>query len=391
MPPTGTRCQLSRRTRPLSIVARPHTVVERTWLRVSITGVAALSCERSANVTIRDTRIEHAQDGIGIKFDRCHGIRLENVSISAIAAHGAALQRPNRCNQPYNDCDSILGISSADVLIDSVRLTGASSGVELQSCPRASVRRLVGTNFLGPYPRGQCVQFSESHGAVLDQFACHNEPQHSWTEDLISVWRSAGVVVRNGLVDGSNSPTGVCVMFENDHAHANGGAIENVDCVRQGNGCFSAYPATYLVMLRTRCGWNTCSGVGGRAPPASGGLMWAAGYPIPNEWEGNDTSDHGGYRAHGVVVQESEYWAACNTTRAAQHWARDADAYSVVDIRERHFKPRKPLELRFCWDKRLPQHTRLRSGGQVGDHVGGPGRARPGLFLRAGAKTRRMP
>ena len=74
------------------------------------------------------------------------------------------------------------------------------------------------------------------------------------------MWRSAHVRISNGLIDGNNSPTGVGLIFENDDAHSLGGVIENVDAIHMGNGCFSGYPARFLTMSRTRCGWNHCTG-----------------------------------------------------------------------------------------------------------------------------------
>jgi hypothetical protein len=258
-------CQLSHRTEPLVIRNQPNASVELLVISISKPGVAALTCMDSPNVHIKNVRIEHAHGGVGIRFERCPSLRLEDVSVVAVAAPS----RPTRCLLRNQDCDNIHGSNSADVVLHRVRVSGGATGVELHLCPRARVTYFVAMNVLGPYPRGQCIQFASSHGATLDHFYCRNEPSASWTEDSVSVWRSGGAVVSNGLVDGNNSPTGVGVMFENDAAAALGGAIENVDAINMGNGCFSGYPARDLVMTRTRCGWNHCGG--GGAPLGGGG------------------------------------------------------------------------------------------------------------------------
>lgn len=57
----------------------------------------------------------------------------------------------------------------------------------------------------------------------------------SWPEDSISAWRSGNITIRDGLVDGNNSPTGVGIMFEGDDREAAEGPpslVEDVDAIR---------------------------------------------------------------------------------------------------------------------------------------------------------------
>lgn len=362
------------------------------WLRIEKPGTTVIRCVHSPDVVLRRLRIEHAPDGVGIRFDGCDRIRIEDVSVSALS--GSSYRRPSQCKLRHSDCDNIHGLRSADVRIERVRLAGGASGVELHACPRAALRSLVVFNVLGPYPRGQCVQFSASPDGVLDTFYCRNDPYHSWVEDSISVWRSARVRVSNGLLDGNNSPTGVGVMFENDDAQALGGAIDSVDAIHMGNGCFSAWPARDLAMTKTRCGWNHCEGSGGRPRPASGGQMWAAGQPtrLDKHEVQQLRSSRKAQRAlnlsrealvlhdwsiasRGVAVSQSRFWAACNSTKPAS-WAQPADAFSHVHIKRREFVPRTPLELTFCWEQ-----AEMSGGGTVGyapaSRAAGPRAKRP--------------
>ena len=96
-----------------------------------------------------------------------------------------------------------------------IKVTGGSSGIELHGCSGADLRKIVAVNVRGPYPRGQAVQFSMSPFSSLRDFYLLNTAQESWVEDVVSVWRSAHCTVRDGLIDGNNSPSGVGVMFEN--------------------------------------------------------------------------------------------------------------------------------------------------------------------------------
>ena len=93
-----------------------------------------------------------------------------------------------------------------------------------------------------------------------------------WTEDNVSIYRSENCVVRRGLLDGNNSPTGVGVMFEN----VSSGLVEDVDTIRQGNGSFSAWTSQNVIFRRTRARENICADQG-RGKPSSGAQIWVGG------------------------------------------------------------------------------------------------------------------
>ena len=84
-------------------------------------------------------------------------------------------------------------------------------------------------NVRGPFPAGQCVQMGYSDGGSLTNFTCINELNISWPEDSISIYRSSNVEVTNGVIEGSNAPTGICLMFEGSKTDVHGGLIENVE------------------------------------------------------------------------------------------------------------------------------------------------------------------
>ena len=170
--PSSPPCSLRAESQPLVIRGQPGAIVENVWLRISASGVAAISCIDSPGVILRRLRIEHAHDGVGIRFERCDRITIEDVAVSALVSH----HRPNKCGLRFSDCDNIHGVHSADARIERVRVAGGSTGIELQRCTRARISSLIALNLLGPYPRGQCVQFSRSDEGSLDNFYCRNDP-----------------------------------------------------------------------------------------------------------------------------------------------------------------------------------------------------------------------
>ena len=224
---------------PVLVDRQDGQLIEALHVRSDKHGAAAVSCRDSRGVRLRNLLVEHPEGGIGIRFERCHGLIIERVEVRVTgmvaraeseAASGHA--RPAQCSIKFSDCDNIYGLKSADVSIEDVRVAGGSSGIELGSCERARLRRIVARNLRGPYPRGQCVQFSVCDSSSLEDFHCVNELGHSWPEDSISVWRSRDVLVRRGLVDGNNAPNGIGVMFENDDTRASGGRVHDVDAIQ---------------------------------------------------------------------------------------------------------------------------------------------------------------
>ena len=331
----GASCTLSP-SGPIIITA-DNSVVENVLIRSTAAGGDALRVAGASNVTVRNVRIEHAPSGRGIFFQQADNINISGVEVVAVAQGAAPLRGANNCSLANNDCDNILGQSSAGVTISRVRLDGGSTGVELANCPLALVEQVRARNNRGPFPRGQCVQFTHSDGAVLQDFGCFND-NSSWTEDNVNVWRSSNVTVRRGIVDGNNSPTGVGIMFEMSDNATRGGTLEDVDALHQGDGCFSGYSARGLSMTRTRCAHNHCAGWAGRGKPASNALMWAAG-------------DELGIRSEGIVVRDSQFASdMCNPGNV--HWEASKGGFAgdTVDAVERDFTPRAQPDVRMCWD-----------------------------------------
>lgn len=58
--------------------------------------------------------------------------------------------------------------------------------------------------------------------------------QSSWTEDSVSFWRAKDFVLKKGIIDGNNSPSGVCQMAEASAHGITGGTVEDVDAINCG-------------------------------------------------------------------------------------------------------------------------------------------------------------
>ncbi|MBI4508092.1 MAG: hypothetical protein HY698_00550 [Deltaproteobacteria bacterium] len=307
----GGRCALET-SEPL-LVTTNGAVVE--LLHIVARGKPAVEVRGAKNVVLRNLFIEH-EGGAGIVFSGADDLRIENVSVRYL---GAPVSGPN----PSSGHVNILGSTSSRVIMESIRLEKGSSGIYLTKCDDSQLRSVEGHDFRGPFPRGQLVQWNESHRGLLDGFSVLNPPE-SWPEDNVNVYKSFDAVIRNGLVDGNNAPSGVGVIFDGDTST---GLVEDVDAVRMGNGCFSAYAAGgNAVFRRTRCRDNICTDQG-RGVPRSGALMWC----------GKE-----GQRAYRI--EESTYYQSCNNNIV---WPRDS--FAIIDLKEAVFTPRAPLALKFCW------------------------------------------
>lgn len=285
-------------------------------VRIDADGVPAIRV--SANgVTIRDVHVTH-RNGPGIAISGADDVTIENVVVEYLGAPAAGAN-------PSENHVNIDVYDSARLRVDRARLVRGSSGIYLVQSPASVLRFIEGEDFRGPFPRGQLVQWNNSDDGLLEDFSVVN-PAGSWPEDNVNIYQTNGVVVRRGLIDGNNSPSGVGVIFDGGESV---GRVEDVDAVHMGNGCFSAYDGgDGSVFLRTRCRDNICTDQG-RGSPASNALMWA-GQP--------------GLSA--LRIESSTYAAACNPGNIV--WPRDS--FAVVDLVEAEFTPRAPLDLRFCWE-----------------------------------------
>ncbi len=284
-------------------------------LLITAKGQPAIRVEGKSKVTIRNVRILH-EDGQGIVLSNADDVTIEQVSIEHTGAP------PTGANA--SEENNITCYQSARATIAHVRLTRGSTGIYLISCPESKLSFIEGHDIRGPFPRGQLVQWDKSDDGLLEDFSVIN-PQTSWPEDNVNVYQSNNLTIRRGLIDGNNSPSGVGVIFDGGDAT---GLVEDVDAIRMGNGCFSAYDGgDGTIFRRTRCRENIC-GDQGRGVPLSNALMWA-GQPGLTQ----------------LRIEDSSYFASCNDNLV---WPQDS--FAVVELNEVDFKLRAAIVNTFCWD-----------------------------------------
>jgi Bacterial Ig domain/Right handed beta helix region len=288
-------------------------------LLITASGQDGITVNGRANVTIRNVEIR-VSGADGIDASSSPGLIIDTVKIVNTAS-GVPL--PSEQN-----CIDIFGGTGID--ISHAYVERCSTGVYAVQSPGIQVHFLEGHNLRGPFPRGQLFQANNSDNCLLEDFSAVNAvdqesatPVVAWTEDNVSVYQSDGCIVRRGLLDGNNSPSGVGVMFED----AVGGLGEDVDTIRMGNGSFFAYPSDNVTYRRTRARENFCGSIDGRGPSGSNSLMWGV--------EPSST---------GIQILESQYFLSCNGNIS---W--DDSAIDVRQITNADFTLRSPIVLTFPW------------------------------------------
>ena len=133
-------------------------------------------------------------------------------------------------------------------------------------------------------------------------------------------------MIRNGLVDTNNSPSGDGVIADNRSGHV---LVQNVDAVHQSNGCFGIYGGGEhdVTFRNTRCVSTICTLP--RGAPLSGSLAWAVD---PAAVKGD------------LNIESSRYENLCNPGNIV--W--DASRLAINQISQAVFAPRAPLRVALC-------------------------------------------
>lgn len=274
-------------------------------------------------VRVRNCRIRHS-DRHGIEASGTTGLLLQNLEIQRL--HASARRPP-----PPGESDNVHLSGCPGVIVTRVKASGGSSNIYAEECAGARLSLLELHDARGPEPRGQNVQFNASPGSSCVAFSAENGPS-SWTEDNISVYRSDGCLVRDGLVSYNNSPTGNGVMIEGSMNCL----IYQVDAVQQGNGAFGAVPVEaaacggcWFVRCRTRDSYNWRRD--GRAAPTSSGLSFYVRISR-------------GAERHAIAA--CQYEALANPRNLI--WKQDA-VRPGWSFTHRRFLARRPIRLAFAW------------------------------------------
>lgn len=322
--PSTSNCAAIKTSTPLKLTSKDNNKIFEN-LDIWADGVSGIVIDGATNITLKNIRIRHTKSK-GIEIWNSSKIRLEGLSVKYIRPPNLKPSDPNDdLNRVNISCDNTTEFSA-----ERVRLEDGSSGIRTSNCPGTKLSFIEGHNFRGPWTTGPMVQFGYSDGSVLEDFSAENDRYNSFVEDIISVFNSSNCLIRRGLIDGNNSPAGVGVMFELHETGMSGGRVEDVDAVRQGNGCFAAYPANNITFLRTRCFKNICEPQRNGTPPASNAVGWAI-HP----------------QTTGVRIVDSHWDEMCNPNNIV--W--DAKALSEIDLSHTVISDPKPaLRLSLCFE-----------------------------------------
>lgn len=301
------------------------------------------------DVVVRDVLVHHTL-GPGILADDADGLVIQNVRIVNDAAPPAGPHIGENATNRSN----ILIRSSDDVQIERVALERGSSGIYLLDSHRARLRKIEGSDFRGPFPRGQLVQFDKCRAPELDGFSVVNPGSTSWSEDGINAYGSTDPVIRNGYIEGVNSPSGIGVLIENGEG-GSGGLVENVDVRFWANGAFMAAEASKGVTFRNIGAFD---GLAPAAVSTSAGLPGADGQPLPTleawagiNYRGPPTSGQEAFLVFGasgrITFEDVRY---LNPARAGRLFWSDVPEVAF------EAKPTRtllsgPLRLSFDWER----------------------------------------
>lgn len=323
-----TLCSSNRQDSGPIVVIENNQRIENLHIRTS--NQHGIEINGFTGVVISNCIIEYTGAYVGIKFSNADNLTIENCSIKYTDA-------PSSGPLPDATRNCIEGFNSQNLGITHVKVEDGSTGIRLDQCDESVLTYIEGHNMRGPFPRGQLVQYDKCIGGLLENFSVINDREIAWTEDNISIYKSAGQQIKKGLIVGNNSPRGVGVMFEDQNTEGArggiGGLVEDVDFLEMGNGVASSVEGSGNVTFnRLRAKEIICGELGqNRGQPASNSLIFA----------GFETT--GGNKITDCLVYES-----CNPTNII--WPEYS--FEVLDYRDDiDFEPREPIVLNFdCSD-----------------------------------------
>jgi hypothetical protein len=300
-------------------------VIENLWVEAA--GLEpAVDVTNFDGVVIRNLVVRHSV-GPGIRVAGSANVLIENVRVINAAA---PLRGPNTGYQAENRVN-ILGYKASNLQVTKAYLEKGASGIYLLESDRAVLTQIQGFDFRGPFPRGQLVQFDKCINPVLDTFSVVNPGSTAWTEDAVNSYGSVNPVIRNGYIEGVNSPSGVGVLIEND-VGGSGGLVENVDVRFWVNGAFSAASRSRDVTFRNVRAYD---GLAIAAISDSAGKRAFDGSLLPTleQWAGPNF--------RGVPLSGQEAFFAYNASSPASVNYERAGYYNL------------PRLQRIAWDQKL--------------------------------------
>ena len=151
-----------------------------------------------------------------------HDLVISGLSFTAISLLACNNITIKNCMIGQNTAGGIILNQCSNIRIDSCYIYSVSTGVYAADCQTISVTNCQAKNMIGPFPKGQFVQFknvSEGSGNRICFNKIENILGESYTEDAISVFQSNGLasdpilVESNWIRGGGPSSSGGGIML----------------------------------------------------------------------------------------------------------------------------------------------------------------------------------
>lgn len=220
--------------------------------------------------------------------------------------------------------DTVTGLS-----VSRIKFNGGTLGIFGQNCSELKLSNIQAADIFG----NGLLSLTDCPEVLLDSFSMVNNPDLCFTEDLIKLYGCDGAVLRNGLLDGSNSVNGYIFNFE----QSGNCLVEDVDLVHMGNG-----------VLTNNCFTNIFRNVRMRDFHATGkGSRSAPAHPELFSFEYVD-----------VDTQSGTKWLNCKyyNIPSVVDPETDLPSYTLhdqVEIEEEDFTPVEPLNQSWIWEEVL--------------------------------------
>ncbi len=324
------------------VVSEDGQVIE--GLRIFADGVPGITVSGRQDVVIRNCEIHHV-NGPGISFAAADNLTIDTV----VVEHDRTDPGPHADSTQVN----ITGTNSANLRISRVRVARGASGIDLSATPGAILETIEGHDIRGPGPPASFIQLLDSDEVVISDFSCINPLDTGRPGNLIAIFESSDVTVRDGLLDGHNSVFGYGILFNQTSGQNSGGVVEDVDAIRMTNGAFSGFPTAYeLEFRRTRVRDNICDivsvpiedcdeiGPMGGCVPGSDGRSWTGAMPLSD-----------------LLIEDSRYFGLCilPVWPESAFSTCDGDSSSLppgdCGLIEEDFTLREPTVIQPCWEQ----------------------------------------
>ena len=218
---------------PVSFSANGQTIENK---EITSTSGNAVTCDGFNDCILQNCKVLH-EEGRGVDVKGA-SLRFAMTDVGVV-----------HTNPPVTGAHTTLGSDdhlnvrisggSHDFVATRIRVTSGSGGFYVVDSDRALLTNIEGHDHRGPIPRGQLVQFNKSDDCILQDFSEENDRTKAWTEDNVNIFGSDNAIIRRGLLDGNNSPSGVGLLAEPGGVDGSNALFEDVDCINQGNGGFA--------------------------------------------------------------------------------------------------------------------------------------------------------